>query len=39
MEKAGPPFPISISSGFTGEFLIKLVKMMLLRINPKSAVG
>jgi hypothetical protein len=36
MEKEGPPLPISISNGFSGKFLIKRVKMVLLLINPKS---
>jgi len=36
MEIAGIPCLISISSGFSGKFLIKLVKMAILLINPKS---
>jgi len=38
LEKAGLPFPISISNDYSGEFLIKLVKMALLLINPKSDI-
>jgi len=38
LEIAGLPFPISIASGFSGKFVIKLVKMASLHINQKSDI-
>jgi len=36
--KTGPLFPISISNGFTGKFLNKLVKVAILLIIQKSDI-